>query len=165
MISDTLRRVCAYVVWSWLAAALLHGASHLVAGAALSPLPSPLFGVGVELFFSLGPLLALALLYTRWVRWGAALLVLTMLIALLWGFGGHFLFLSGDNVMMHMTSPAAPAFLITGILVFVIPWAGVTVGLSALMQAFRKPGALGTARTGNESGRKEESPVPVGNQR
>ena len=67
MINNTLRRICAYIIWSWLAATLLHGAAHLFAGAALTPLPPSLFGVGisVELFFSLGPLVALALLYTR----------------------------------------------------------------------------------------------------
>jgi hypothetical protein len=163
--NETLKHICAYIVWSWLAASLLHGAAHLVAGAALTPLPPSLFGVGigVELFFSFGPLVALALLYTHWLRWGAALLVLTMLIALLWGFGGHFLFLSGDNVMTHMASPAAPAFLITSILVFLIPWAGITVGIYALMQALRGPRALDTSRIRDESRRGEESPMGVGN--
>ena len=159
MINDKLKRVCAYIVWSWLAASLLHGAAHVAAGGALTPLPPSLSGVGisVELFFSLGPLVALALLYTHWIRWGAILLVLTMLIALLWGFSGHFLFPGGDNVMTHMASPAASAFLITSILVFLIPWAGVTVGVYALMQALSHPRALDAAGTGGEPGREEES--------
>jgi hypothetical protein len=163
MIHDILRRVCAYIVWSWLAASLLHGAAHVEASAALTPLPPSLSGVGigVELFFSLGPLVALALLYTHWRRWGAILLVVTMLIALLWGFSGHFLFPGGDNVMTHMASPAAPAFLITSILVFLIPWAGVTVGVYALMQALHHPRARGSAGTGGEPGREEESRMVV----
>jgi hypothetical protein len=153
-----LRSVCAYVVWTWLAASLLHGAAHLAAGAPLTPLPSSLFGigVGVEVFFSLGPLVALVLLYTRWTRWGAFLLSLTLLIGLLWGFGGHFLFPSGDNVMMHATSPAAPAFLITSILVLIVPWAGVTVGIYTLVQTFRqqhRPSSTGA----NQPQREEES--------
>ena len=141
--NNTLRHICAYIVWTWLGATLLHGAAHLFAGAALTPLPSSFTGVGisVELFFSFGPLVALALFYTRWIQWGVLLLVLTMLIALLWGFGGHFLFLSGDNVMTHTSSPAAPAFLITSSLVFLIPWAGVTVGIYALIQTLRQPHA------------------------
>ena len=106
----------------------------------LAPWASPfmaLFGVGVavELFFTLGPLVALALLYTRWIHVGALLLCLTMLIGLLWGFGGHFLFPGGDNTMTHATSPAAPAFLITSILVFIVPWAGITASISTFTQA------------------------------
>jgi hypothetical protein len=163
MRNETLRRVCAYIVWSWLAASLLHGAAHVEASAALTPLPPSLSGVGigVELFFSLGPLLALGLLYTHWRRWGAVLLVVTMLIALLWGFGGHFSFPGGDNVMTHLASPAAPAFLITSILVFLIPWAGVTVGVYALMQHPPQLRARGSAGTGGEPEREEESGTVV----
>jgi hypothetical protein len=163
MSNGILRRVCAFIVWSWLAASLLHGAAHVAAGAALTPLPPSLSGVGisVELFFSLGPLLALALLYTHWRRWGAMLLVVTMLIALLWGFGGHFLFPSGDNVMTHLVSPAAPAFLITSVLVFLIPWAGVTVGVYTFMQALQHPRVRGSAGRGGEHWREEEPRMVV----
>src|SRR5579875_3247485 len=122
MIHTTLKRVCAAIVWSWLAASFLHGVSHLAVGAPLSPLPPSLLGlgVGVELFFSLGPLVALWLLYTGWMRGGAWLLVLTMFIALLWGFGGHFLFPGGDNIIAHMSSPGGPAFLLTSLLVLLL---------------------------------------------
>ena len=147
-----VRSLCVLLVWSWLAAAVLHGAAHLATGTPLSPLPPSLTGVvvSVELFFTLGPLVALALLYTRWLRWGALLLLLTMLVALLWGFGAHFLFPDGDNVMTHATSAAAPAFLLTSILVFIIPWAGVTAALALLLHVHRQPPVCRPARTGDQ---------------
>lgn len=147
----TIRSLCVLLVWSWLAAAVLHGVAHLATGTPLSPLPSSLTGVGVsvELFFTLGPLVALALLYTRWRRWGAVLLLLTMLIALLWGFGAHFLFPGGDNVTTHATSAAAPAFLLTSLLVFIIPWAGVTAAIAFLMQVHRQPHVSTAVGTGD----------------
>lgn len=157
-----VRSFCMLLVWSWLAAAVLHGAAHLATGTPFSPLPSSLTGVGVsvELFFTLGPLVALALLYTRWLRWGAVLLLLTMLIALLWGFGAHYLFPDGDNVMnllTHASSAAAPAFLLTSILVFIIPWAGVTAAIALLMQVRRQPPVSRPARTGDHL--REEEPA------
>lgn len=137
---DTAKRICTYIVWTWLAASLLHGIAHVVSGAPLSPLPNSLLwlGVTVEVFFSLAPLVALVLLYRRWVRSGASLLLLSMLIALLWGYGGHFLFPGGDNLMAHPAAPAAPAFLLTSILVFIIPWAGITAAIYTLVQVRRQ---------------------------
>lgn len=160
----TLKRVCAYIVWMWVAAALLHGAAHLAAGAPLTPLPPSLLGVSVtvEVFFSLGPLVALLLLSTRWIRLGALLLFLSMLTGLLWGFGGHYLFASGDNVL-QVTGPAAPAFLISSILVFIVPWAGITAAIYTFMQALRQPygrGAVGA----EQQQREQESHVHAGSQ-
>lgn len=147
MITKTMRSVTAYIVWAWLASTGLHGIAHLAVGAPLTPLPTSLFwvGIGVELFFSLGPLAALALLYTRQAVWGAWLLLVTMLIALLWGYGGHFLSASGDNVMAHMGSPGGPAFLITSVLVFIFPWAGISAAIFLLRQASRRPSVPGAA--------------------
>lgn len=149
MIHAGLRRICAFIAWTWLAAGLLHSTAHLVAGAPLSPLPPSLLGLGlsIEVFFSLGPLVALALLYTRWIRSGEWLLLLTMLIALLWGFFGHFLLSGDDNILAHTTTPGGPAFLLTSILVFLIPWAGVTAGLYAVIQTLQQAHTLNEART------------------
>jgi hypothetical protein len=121
-------------------------------------------GVGVELFFSLGPLVALWLLYTGWMRGGAWLLVLTMFIALLWGFGGHFLFPGGDNIIAHMSSPGGPAFLLTSLLVLLLPWAGLIAGVYALLEARRQPSRPGAARGGDEPGSKEASLLHAGRQ-
>jgi hypothetical protein len=164
MLNGTLKRVCATIVWSWLVASLLHGVSHLAVGAPLSPLPPSLLGlgVGVELFFSLGPLVALALLYTRWSGWGTWLLVLTMLIALLWGFGGHFLFPGGDNIITHMSSPGGPAFLITSLLVLLLPWAGLIAGVYALLEAIRQPSRSSATRRGDVPEREEASLLHAG---
>jgi len=147
-------------------ASLLHGVAHLAVGAPLTPLPTSLLGVGVgvELFFSLGPLVALALLYTRWLRWGAWLLVLSMLVALLWGFGGHFLFSGGDNIMAHMTSPGGPAFLITSLLVFLIPWAGLIAGVYVL-QARHQPHRHNAIGEGDKLLQEEISLLHTGKQR
>ncbi len=127
----------------------------------MTPLPPSLLGVSVtvEVFFSLGPVVALVLLYTRWIRLGALLLGLGMLTGLLWGFAGHFLFPGGDNVTTHATSPAAPAFLITSILVFIVPWAGVTSAISTLVQALRRPQGRHTVGTDQQE-RSEASQVP-----
>ncbi|QBD74543.1 hypothetical protein EPA93_00455 [Ktedonosporobacter rubrisoli] len=134
------RSICAYIIWIWLGSSLLHGVAHLVAGAPLTPLPPDLtwLGLTIELFFSLAPLVALVLLYTRRIRWGAALLCLSMLIALLWGFGAHFMSSTGDNVMAHATSPAGPAFLITSVLIFIVPWAGLIIGIHIFRLASRQ---------------------------
>lgn len=83
-------------------------------------------------------------------------MLLTMLTALLWGFGAHFLFPDEDIVMTHATSAAAPALLITSILFFIIPWAGVTAALALLMQVHRQPPVSRPARTGGEL--REEEP-------
>src|SRR5579884_4400969 len=150
----TLRRVCAYIVWISLAANVLHGAAHWVSGAPLTPLPPSLswLGISVELFFTLGPLPALALLYTRrWIRWGAFLLFLTMLIAVLWGYGAHFLFASGDNVMAHMSSFAGPAFLISSVLVFVMPCAGTIAGIYTFIQTLRSTPERDTSASEKQS--------------
>lgn len=98
--------------------------------------------------------MALILLYTRWIRLGALLLLLSMLTGLLWGFGGHYLFPSGDNVV-HVTGPAAPAFLISSFLVFIVPWAGVTASISTFMQALRQPHGRDSVGTDQQQREKE----------
>ena len=75
--------------------ATVHGVAHEQLGINLT-FAQKLF---VLMVIILGPLLALLLLWTRLRKWGAALLLLSMLGSLIFGVVNHFLIASADHVL------------------------------------------------------------------
>jgi hypothetical protein len=74
---------------------LVHGAAHRAQRIGLSPAEN-LF---VTVVIVAGPLLAMALLWTRRQRWGLGLLAATMAGSLLFGFYHHFVVRGPDHVL------------------------------------------------------------------
>src|SRR5215813_8467948 len=77
-----------------LAVAIWHGAAHAELGVALSPAQN-LFVYVVVVF---APLVAVGLLWTRYVRLAVWLFLIAMAASLLFGVYYHYVFVSPDNI-------------------------------------------------------------------
>jgi len=110
---------------------LAHGAAHLT----LHILPMAIFDyLFIVIVIWILPLVALFMMYTmRLSRWGALLLLLSMLGSLIYGLLYHFLLPGMDNVANSGPVPWHLLFVITSYLQLPLQTAGALVGAWALL--------------------------------
>jgi hypothetical protein len=107
---------------------IVHGAAHLELHIDLSA-PEKLFVAAVIVA---GPLLAMALLWTRQQRLGFGLLALTMAGSLAFGLYHHFVAMGPDHVGAQVAGFWGTAFVITACLLFLAEAIGTYVGMRYL---------------------------------
>jgi hypothetical protein len=117
------------IILAHLGISVFHGLAHQGAMVTLTTFGS----VYVLVVISLAPLVAGALLFTRWTRIGALLLALSMLGSFVFGGWYHFLSATNDHVS-HVHGPWRSTFIWTAIVLAVSELVGVMIGISA----FRK---------------------------
>jgi Na+(H+)/acetate symporter ActP len=104
--------------------AQLHGMAHEELGVGLSAWQSAF----VYIVIAAAPIAALVLYWTRWARYGALLLGISMLAGMLFGIYYHFIAISPDNVG-HLPEGHGQAFFIsTAILLVPIELVGTVYG-------------------------------------
>ncbi|MGZ5436062.1 MAG: hypothetical protein ACXWID_06705 [Pyrinomonadaceae bacterium] len=114
------------IILAHLGISVFHGVAHQGAMVALTTFGS----VYVLVVITLAPLVAGALLFTRWARIGALLLALSMLGSLAFGGWYHFLSATNDHVS-QVHGPWRSTFLWTAIVLAVSELVGVMIGISA----------------------------------
>jgi len=107
---------------------LVHGAAHWELHIDLSA-AEMLFVAAVILA---GPLLAMALLWTRWQRLGLGLLAATMAGSLAFGLYHHFVAMGPDHVGAQVAGPWGTTFVITACVLFLAEAIGTYVGVRFL---------------------------------
>ena len=118
----------AVIVFAHALVAAVHGIAHQHLGISLT-LAQSLFVVVV---ITLAPLIALLLLWTRLRKWGAALLLLSMLGSLIFGIVNHFLIDSSDHVLHLPPGEWRLAFQITAALLVITELWGCACGAWSL---------------------------------
>lgn len=110
---------------------LAHGAAHFN----LHILPMTIFDyLFIVIVIWILPLVALFMMYNmRLSRWGALLLLLSMLGSLIYGLLYHFLLPGMDNVANSGSAPWHLLFIITSYLQLPLQTAGTLVGMWALL--------------------------------
>lgn len=109
---------------------IVHGAAHRELHVTLPP-AGMLFVIVVIL---LGPLPALALLWTSQKRLGLLLLTLSMAASSVFGLYHHFLVHGTDHVSAQPSGPAGTVFVVTAYLLFLTEGLGTTLGLYFLRE-------------------------------
>jgi len=109
---------------------IVHGAAHQKLHVILPP-AGMLFVIVVIL---LGPLLALALLWTSQKRAGLLLLTVSMAASSVFGLYYHFLVRGADHVSAQPPGPAGIAFVVTAYLLFLTEAIGAVLGLYFLRE-------------------------------
>ena len=110
---------------------ILHGQAHASLGVGLSNWQN----VYVLTVIVLSPLVALALVFTRYARGGLWLLLLSMLGSFIFGFCYHYIIISPDHVSHLPAGEAQGMFRVTAVLLLITEAFGVIVAALAL----RKP--------------------------
>jgi hypothetical protein len=127
----TKRNVLVWVtiaVLAHLVVSVLHGQAHARLGVGLSSWQ--LGYVYTVVFF--GPLIALAVSFTRYTTSGLWLLLLTMLGSLIFGICYHYVVISPDHVAHLPPGEARGVFRITALLLVITETVGVAVAAWAL---------------------------------
>ncbi|MCZ7685196.1 MAG: DCC1-like thiol-disulfide oxidoreductase family protein [Sandaracinaceae bacterium] len=114
-----------------LAIVLAHGAAHV----ALGIFDPPLQTAYVVLVIHVLPVVAILLLVRRQVRAGLATLELALLGSLVYATYRHFVLVSHDHVLHLPSSPWAPVFQVTAVLLGVVDLIGVVAVLAAARRA------------------------------
>ena len=97
--TQTTRSSVSLLIWLHVIVVILHGMAYEGAGVPFTSLSSNTLGVlAIGVVIGITPLVALFLLSTQWFHWGAWLLCLCMLAALLFGVWNHFLLSGPDNI-------------------------------------------------------------------
>ena len=109
---------------------IVHGAAHQKLHVTLPP-AGMLFVIVVIL---LGPLLALALLWTSHKRMGLLLLTVSMAASSVFGLYHHFLVRGADHVSAQPPGPAGTAFVVTSYLLFLTEALGAVLSLYFLRE-------------------------------
>ena len=109
---------------------IVHGTAHQKLHVTLTP-AGMLFVIVVIL---LGPLLALALLWTSQKRLGLLLLTVSMAASAVFGLYHHFLVRSADHVSAQPPGPAGTAFVVTAYLLFLTESLGTILSLYFLRE-------------------------------
>ncbi len=109
---------------------IVHGAAHRELHVTLPP-AGMLFVIVVIL---LGPLLALALLWTSQKRLGLLLLTGSMAASAVFGLYHHFLVRGADHVSAQPPGPAGIVFVVTAYLLFLSEALGTVLGLYFLRE-------------------------------
>ena len=118
-----IKSFAAALVLTHLVVANIHGWAHQGAMVSLTRLGYAY----VALVVTLAPIVAAALLFTRWLKFAASLLTLSMLGSFAFGVWNHFLVSGTDNVTA-VTGPWHSAFLWTAFALAVLEFLGVIVG-------------------------------------
>lgn len=113
------------IILAHLGISIFHGLAHQGAMVTLTTFGS----VYVLVVITLAPLVAGGLLFTRWARIGALLLVLSMLGSFAFGGWYHFLSATNDHVS-QVHGPWRSTFIWTAIVLAVSELAGVIIGIS-----------------------------------
>jgi len=116
------------VVLAHLAVTLFHGQAHDQLRVGLSNWQN----IYVLVVIVIAPLIAMALLWTRYARTGLLLLVVSMAGSLIFGAIYHFVVVSPDHVSHLPPGDAQGQFRLTAVLLMLTELAGVVVGLFAL---------------------------------
>ena len=116
------------VVLAHLIVSFLHGQAHTRLGVGLSNWQQ----LYVYVVILLAPLVALALSFTRYVRAGLWLLLLSMLGSLVFGLVYHYVIISPDHVDHLPPGDARGLFRITAVLLLITEAFGVVVAALAL---------------------------------
>jgi len=126
------RRAATYgtaIVLVNLAVNLVHGAAHSQLNIDLSTAET-LFVVVVILT---GPLLAMALLWTKWQRLGLGMLALTMAGSLAFGLYHHFVAMGPDHVAAQVAGFWGTTFIVTACVLFLAEVVGTYIGVGFLV--------------------------------
>ena len=107
---------------------LLHGQAHERLGVSLTPGQNAY----VVIVIAITPLFAMLLLWTRYVRIGLVLFVLSMAGSLIFGVLYHYLVLSPDHIFYIPPGEAAGMFRLTALLLMLTELFGVVTGLIGL---------------------------------
>ena len=122
--NPTWLRSALAVVLAHAAVSLPHSAAHFAEDIWLPPAASAF----VALVILLAPFVALGLLYTRWQRAGALLLLGSMLGALLFGIAYHFVLPGADNIAQVPPGAWRAPFVATSVLLAALEGIGAIVG-------------------------------------
>ena len=114
------------IIFAHLGVSVFHGRAHQGAMVTLTTFGS----VYVLVVITLAPLVAGALLLTRWARLGALLLAFSMLGSFVFGGWYHFLSATNDHVS-QVHGPWRSSFMWTAIVLAVSELAGVIIGIFA----------------------------------
>jgi hypothetical protein len=112
----------------------LHGLAHVEIPVALSLFQSLFVGIVIALI----PIMAVALLWTKFYRIGSWLLLGSMAGSLLFGIYNHFVVISPDHVSQISFAGWGLLFQITAILIVVVDGLGCWMSIWAL-RAIREP--------------------------
>ncbi|MGC9948169.1 MAG: hypothetical protein ABSF64_17530 [Bryobacteraceae bacterium] len=121
---------------------IVHGAAHLKLHIDLSAAETLFVAIAIVA----GPLLAMALLWTRWQRLGFGLLALTMAGSLVFGLYHHFMAMGPDHVGAQVPGFWGTTFVITACLLFLVESVGAFAGVWFLKWG-RTPVLRGSSRT------------------
>lgn len=128
-------RYCTTIVLVNLLINIVHGVAHLELQIELNA-AEKLF---VAVVILAGPLLAMALLWTRWQRLGFGLLALTMAGSLAFGLYHHFVAMGPDHVGAQVAGFWGATFVVTACLLFLAEAVGTYLGVRYL---YRAPAAV-----------------------
>jgi len=109
---------------------IVHGAAHRELHVTLPP-AGMLF---VMIVILLGPLLALALLWTSQKRLGLLVLTVSMAASSVFGLYHHFLVRGADHVSAQPPGPAGTVFVVTAYLLFLTEALGAVLGFYFLRE-------------------------------
>ncbi|HEY8227755.1 MAG TPA: hypothetical protein VIG25_20965 [Pyrinomonadaceae bacterium] len=122
---ESIRPLCAVAVLAHFGVSFAHGHAHTQLGVGLATWQ----WYYVYVVITLAPFLALALLWTRRVRVGLVLLMLSMAGALLFGVYYHYVFTSPDNVSHLPLGSAQGLFRATAALLVMTELFGLIIAL------------------------------------
>jgi hypothetical protein len=120
------------IVAAHLAVSLFHRTAHEHLHIGLSPIQTSF----VVIVILIGPLVAAALLWTRWPRAGALLLALSMAGSLAFGVYYHFVEISPDHVSQVPEETWGTVFRATAVLLAMLEGAGAIVGAWLLIRGW-----------------------------
>ena len=118
----------AIAVLAHLVVNVLHGQAHTRLGVGLSEWQQ----VYVFVVILIAPIVALVLSFTRFVRAGLWLLLVSMLGSLIFGLCYHYVIISPDHVAHLPVGDARGLFQVTAVLLLITEAFGVVVGAMAL---------------------------------
>jgi hypothetical protein len=140
--THTARYSVSLLVWLHVIVVVLHGIAHGGAGVPFTSLSGNMLVVlAMGVVIGIGPLVALLLLSTRWLPWGAWLLCLCMLGSLLFGVWNHFLLPGPDNLASLSAGIWQFSFRITALLLALIEAVGTIAGAWLLFSVKRAQAA------------------------
>jgi hypothetical protein len=127
--NHTVRFSVSILIWLHVLVVIVHGVAHGGAGVPFTSLSgSEVVVLVIGVVIGIVPLVALFLLSTRWFRWGALLLCLCMLGALLFGVWNHFVLPGPDNIASLSAGIWQFPFRITAFLLALLEAAGTIAG-------------------------------------
>ena len=131
MSNATWKIVCSVAVLAHLAVNVFHGRAHEALSVGLNPWQNAY----VIVVILVAPLVAMLLLWTRYVRFGLFVLVISMAGSLIFGLIYHYVIVSPDHVSHLPPGDAQGVFRMTALLLILTELFGVVVGLLGLRRS------------------------------